>query len=103
MMLIYGVVMVLLTVFGSMYLVFVDAAKGNLWRDLGVILQTAECTVLGFLMMNHYLVGNVALYMYCKDEFFNGEKSPLEVGDKFAGAGDYVFLPLDEEKNHTIV
>ncbi|XP_060215224.1 uncharacterized protein LOC132642020 [Lycium barbarum] len=98
MMLLSWLMMGLMVVCGSMYLVMVGAAKGNEWRSLGVILQTMQSSVMGLLMMNQYLVGNVVLYMYCKD--FNGEKMPLEIGDKFAGAGEYVSLPLDDEKNN---
>ncbi|MCD7468654.1 hypothetical protein HAX54_007046 [Datura stramonium] len=102
MMLIHGLLMGFIVVWGSIYLVLMDPVKGNRWRSLTVILQTLQNSVLGFMMMNQYLVGNVALYMYCND--FNGENLPMEIGVKSAGAGEYVSLPLDdEEKNHAIV
>ncbi|XP_009597433.1 uncharacterized protein LOC107774872 [Nicotiana tabacum] len=95
----FGLVLFGLIGGGSMFLVIVSAAKGHQWRSLGVILQTAQCSVMGYLVMSQFLVGNVVLYMYCKD--LNGEKLPLEIRDKFAG--EYVSLPLDEEKNHATV
>lgn len=101
-MLSYKLLMGMLVISGSMVLVILDAAEGNQWRSWVVILHTALCSVLGFLMMNYYLLGNVATYVYCKD--FNGENSPLEIGDKFAGASEYVSMPLDDdEKNQAIV
>ncbi|XP_009770449.1 uncharacterized protein LOC107820788 [Nicotiana tabacum] len=95
----FGLVMVGLIGGGSMFLVIVSAAKGQQWRSAGVILQTAQCSVMGYLGMSQFLVGNVVLYMYCKG--LNGEKLPLEIRDKFAG--EYVSLLLQEEKNHAIV
>ncbi|KAH0753543.1 hypothetical protein KY290_023813 [Solanum tuberosum] len=94
-MLSYGLLMGLLVVTHSIISVMVGVAQGSLMAIMVV--------VVGSLMMNHYLLGNVALYMYCKDEFFNGEKSPLEIGHKFTGASEYVSMPMDDEKNHAIV
>ncbi|WMV27924.1 hypothetical protein MTR67_021309 [Solanum verrucosum] len=54
--------------------------------------QVMQCTVLGTLGMNQFLVLNVVLYMYCKD--LEDEKLSFED----------VSVPLDkEEKNHNIV
>ncbi|KAG5603502.1 hypothetical protein H5410_024994 [Solanum commersonii] len=75
--------------------VMVGVAQGSLVAIFGV--------VAGSFMMNHYLLENVALYMYCKDEFFNGEKLPLEIGHKFTGASEYVSMPMADEKNHATV
>ncbi|KAM3359096.1 hypothetical protein P3S68_022029 [Capsicum galapagoense] len=100
-MLIYVLLLGSLVAFGSMVLVILDAAEGNQWRSFGVISQTVLYSVLGFVVMNYYLLGNVATYMYCKD--FNGEKSSLEIGNKFTGASEYVSMPLGGEKNHAIV
>ncbi|KAK4376637.1 hypothetical protein RND71_002933 [Anisodus tanguticus] len=84
----YGLVILIIVVNGSRFL-----GKGNQWRSLAVILQTALSSVMGFMIMNQYLVANVVLCMYCKD--FNGEKL---IGDKFAS--EYVSLLVDDEKNH---
>lgn len=85
----------LLVVTHSRASVMLGVAQGSLVAIIGV--------VAGSLLMNHYLLENVALYMYCKDEFFNGEKSPLEIGHKFTGASEYVSMPMADEKNHAIV
>ncbi|KAH0674878.1 hypothetical protein KY285_022679 [Solanum tuberosum] len=85
----------LLVVTHSRVSVMLGVAQGSLVAIIGV--------VAGSLLMNHYLLENVALYMYCKDEFFNGEKSPLEIGHKFTGASEYVSMPMADEKNHAIV
>lgn len=95
----YGLSMGMLVVCHSIFLVVVGVADAN----LVVVFVIVQCLVVGFLLMNYYLLENVALYMYCKDEFFNGEKSPLEIGDKFSGASKLVFMPMDDEKNHVTV
>ncbi|KAF3623389.1 putative pentatricopeptide repeat-containing protein, mitochondrial-like isoform X1 [Capsicum annuum] len=93
----YGLVIALMVVGCSMFLVSVDAAKGDQWRSLAVILQTVLGSVFGYVLMNQYLVVNMVLCMCCK-ELNNDEKLALETG------GEYVYLPLDEEKkNHAIV
>nr|XP_033512465.1 uncharacterized protein LOC108945451 isoform X1 [Nicotiana tomentosiformis] len=94
----YGLSMGIMMVCGSMFLVNVGAWKGNQWRSFAVILQTALVSVMGYLIINQYLVANVVLYMKCKD--LNCEKLPSETGGEFAG--EYVSLPLEEEKNHAI-
>ncbi|XP_075096165.1 uncharacterized protein LOC142174276 [Nicotiana tabacum] len=93
----YGFSMEMMMVCGSMFIVIVGAAKGNPWMSLAVILQIALVSVMGYIMMNQYLVANVVLYMKCKD--LNGEKLHSETGGEFV-AGKYVSLPLDEQKNH---
>ncbi|KAJ8569982.1 hypothetical protein K7X08_006559 [Anisodus acutangulus] len=93
MMLLHGLLVGIMVVCGSMFLVLVGAGKGNQWRSLAVILQTAQSSVMGFMIMNQYLVANVVLYMYCKD--FNGENL---IGHKFAN--EYVSLLVDDENNH---
>ncbi|XP_009780424.1 uncharacterized protein [Nicotiana sylvestris] len=90
-----GLSMGIMMVCGSRFLVIADAAKGNQWRSLVVILPTALISVMGYLMMNQYLVANVVLYMKCKD--LNCEKLHSGTGEF---AGEYVSLPLDEEKDH---
>ncbi|OIT26038.1 PREDICTED: uncharacterized protein LOC109215741 isoform X2 [Nicotiana attenuata] len=87
----YGLSMGIMMVCGSMFLVIAGAAKGIQWMSLGVILWTALVSVMGYLMMNQYLVANVVLYMKCKD--LNCEKLHSETSDF---AGEYVSLPLDE-------
>lgn len=96
----YEFLMGLMVLGYSIILVVVGIDNGS---SLVVIFVTMQCSVVGFLMMNYYLQGNVALYMHCKDEFFNGEKSPLEIGDKFIGASEYISMPMDDDKNHAIV
>uniref|UniRef100_A0A3Q7GGW3 Uncharacterized protein n=1 Tax=Solanum lycopersicum TaxID=4081 RepID=A0A3Q7GGW3_SOLLC len=81
-----GLLMGLLVVTHSIIPVAVGVARGSLVVILAV--------VAGSLMMNYHLLKNVALYMYCKEQFFNGEKLLLESGDKFTGANEYV----DNEK-----
>ncbi|XP_049404658.1 uncharacterized protein LOC125868098 isoform X1 [Solanum stenotomum] len=77
----YGMpLMGLLVVTHSIVSVMAGVAHGSL---VAIVVAVA-----GSFMMNHYILENVALYMYCKDEFFNGEKSPLEIGDKFTGASE---------------
>nr|XP_016435567.1 PREDICTED: uncharacterized protein LOC107761799 [Nicotiana tabacum] len=93
----YGFSMEMLMVCGSMFIVIVGAAKGNQWMSLGVILQTMLVSVMGYIMMNQYLVANVVLYMKYKD--LNCEKLHSETGGEFV-AGKYVSLSLDEQKNH---
>ncbi|KAG5603501.1 hypothetical protein H5410_024993 [Solanum commersonii] len=62
------------------------------WQSFSVTSQVMQCTVLGTVAMNQFLVLNVVLYMYCKD--LEGEKLSFED----------VSVPLDEEeKNHNIV
>ncbi|KAM3304281.1 hypothetical protein P3S67_015313 [Capsicum chacoense] len=87
----YGFVIVLMVVGSAMFLVCVDAAKGDQWRSQAVMLQTVLGSVLGYVLMNQHLVANMVLYMYCND-LNNDEKLSLETG------GEYVSLRLDEEK-----
>ncbi|MCE2055927.1 hypothetical protein HAX54_043751 [Datura stramonium] len=94
----YGLLTVLMVVCCAMFLVLVGAAKGEQWRSSGVILQTVLSSVMGYVLMNQYLVANVVLYMYCKKGDLNGEQLSSEIA-----AGEYVSLPLDEEKNHVTV
>ncbi|MCD7456812.1 hypothetical protein HAX54_033295 [Datura stramonium] len=75
MMLIHGLLMGFIVVWGSIYLVLMDPVKDS------------AGPVLGFMMMNQYLVGNVALYMYCND--FNGEEF-ADASSQVTGTGEYV-------------
>ncbi|XP_016481061.2 uncharacterized protein LOC107802129 [Nicotiana tabacum] len=93
----YGLSMGIMMVCGSLFFVIMGVAKGNKWRRLDVILQTALVSVMGYLMMNQYLVANLVLYMKCKD--LKGEKLQSETEGEFAG--EYLSLPLDE-KNQAI-
>ncbi|KAM3304303.1 hypothetical protein P3S67_015335 [Capsicum chacoense] len=82
----YGLVMGAMVIGTNIVFVLLGAAKGDRWRSSYVISQTVQCTVLGTLAMNQFLVLNVVLYMYCKD--LKGEKLSFE----------YLSLPLDDEK-----
>ncbi|XP_060212312.1 uncharacterized protein LOC132639952 [Lycium barbarum] len=68
----------------SMYLVTMGTAKGE------QMLQMLESSVMGYVMMNQYLMGNAVLYMYCKD--LNDETLPFEIGDEFGN--EYVSLNM---------
>ncbi|KAJ8569981.1 hypothetical protein K7X08_006558 [Anisodus acutangulus] len=85
----YGLVILIIVVNGSRFLVNMGAAKGHQWRSFWVILETALFSVLGYVLMNQYIMANTVLYMYCKD--LNVENLPLETG------GEYVSLPLDQD------
>ncbi|XP_060212311.1 uncharacterized protein LOC132639951 [Lycium barbarum] len=87
----YGLTMGGMVIGTNVVFVLLGTMKGGKWRSFSVISQTVQCSVLGSLAMNQFLVLNVVLYMYCKD--LKGEKLPFE----------YVSLPLDDEKNHAIV
>ncbi|MCE2055926.1 hypothetical protein HAX54_043750 [Datura stramonium] len=88
----YGLVIGAMVIGTNVVFVLLGAAKGNNWRSFSVTSQIVQCTVLGALGMNQFLVLNVVLYMYCKD--LNGEKLHFE----------YLSLPLeDDEKNHDVV
>lgn len=72
--------------------VLLGVGKDDHWRSFSITSQVMQCTVLGALGMNQFLVLNVVLYMYCKD--LEDEKLSFED----------VSVPLDkEEKNHNIV
>ncbi|XP_055806167.1 uncharacterized protein LOC129874819 [Solanum dulcamara] len=71
--------------------------KGEQWRSFRGILLPLLCSVMGYILMNQYIVVNVVLYMQCKE--LNGEKFSSEIV-----AGEYVSLPFEEdEKNHIVV
>ncbi|KAM3359074.1 hypothetical protein P3S68_022007 [Capsicum galapagoense] len=75
----YGLAIVLMVVGCSIFLVSVDAAKGDQWRSQAVMLQTVLGSVLGYVLMNQYLVANMVLYMYCK-ELNSDENLVLQTG-----------------------
>ncbi|XP_059316001.1 uncharacterized protein LOC132066815 [Lycium ferocissimum] len=102
MMVLYGFMMGFMMVGGSIIFVIAGAAKGNqLITSFGVMFQIMQSSLMGYVMMNQYLVGNVVLYMYYKD--LNGENLPSEIRDVLASK--YISLPLDldDENNHGIV
>ncbi|CAN4124537.1 unnamed protein product [Withania somnifera] len=75
----YGLTMGCLVGGGSMFLVSVGSDKGRSF--VVIILQILECSVMGYVMMNQYLMGNAVLYMYSKD--LNDEKLHFEISDEF--------------------
>ncbi|XP_059315572.1 uncharacterized protein LOC132066239 [Lycium ferocissimum] len=85
-MLFYGLVVV--GTVGGSYLVTMGTAKGEQWTFLS--LQMLESSVVGYVVMNQYLMGNAVLYMYCKD--LNDEKLPFEIEDEFGN--EYVSLNM---------
>ncbi|KAK6788468.1 hypothetical protein RDI58_012266 [Solanum bulbocastanum] len=88
----YGLMLGAMVIGTNVVFVILGVGKGDHWRSFSVSSQVVQCTVLGTLGMNQFLVLNVVLYVYCKH--LKGEKLPFE----------YVSLPLDEEeKNHNIV
>uniref|UniRef100_M1DZ35 Uncharacterized protein n=1 Tax=Solanum tuberosum TaxID=4113 RepID=M1DZ35_SOLTU len=88
----YEIVIVWMVVWCAMFL-----ARGEQWRSFTGILLTAFTSVMGYILMNQYLVANVVLYMHCKE--LNDEKLMSETA-----AGEYVSLPVEEEeKNHDVV
>ncbi|KAK6788467.1 hypothetical protein RDI58_012265 [Solanum bulbocastanum] len=88
----YETVIVWMVVLCAMFL-----ARGEQWRSFAGILLTACTSVMGYILMNQYLVANVVLYMHCKE--LNDEKLMSETA-----AGEYVSLPVEEEeKNHDVV
>ncbi|PHT33743.1 hypothetical protein CQW23_25543 [Capsicum baccatum] len=76
----FGLAIVLMVVGYSIFLVSVDAAKGDQWRSLAVMLQTVLGSVFGYV-----LVANMVLYMYCKD-LNNDENLAFQTG------GEYLLL-----------
>ncbi|KAG5603500.1 hypothetical protein H5410_024992 [Solanum commersonii] len=88
----YEPVIVWMVVWCAMFL-----DRGEQWRSFRGILLTAFTSVMGYILMNQYLVSNVVLYMHCKE--LNDEKLMSETA-----AGEYVSLPVEEEeKNHDVV
>ncbi|XP_015074967.1 uncharacterized protein LOC107018894 [Solanum pennellii] len=88
----YGLSLGAMVIGSNVVFVILGVGKGDHWRSFSVTSQVVQCTVLGTLGMNQFLVLNAVLYMYCKD--LEGEKLSFED----------VSVPLDEdEKNHNIV
>ncbi|KAH0674876.1 hypothetical protein KY285_022677 [Solanum tuberosum] len=88
----YEIAIALMVVWCAMFL-----ARGEQWRSFTGILLTAFTSVMGYILMNQYLVANAVLYMHCKE--LNDEKLMSETA-----AGEYVSLPVEEEeKNHDVV
>ncbi|WMV27923.1 hypothetical protein MTR67_021308 [Solanum verrucosum] len=88
----YESAIALMVVWCAMFL-----ARGEQWRSFTGILLTAFTSVMGYILMNQYLVANVVLYMHCKE--LNDEKLMSETA-----AGEYVSLSVEEEeKNHDVV
>uniref|UniRef100_A0A0V0HAL7 Putative ovule protein n=1 Tax=Solanum chacoense TaxID=4108 RepID=A0A0V0HAL7_SOLCH len=88
----YEPVIVWMVVWCSMFL-----ARGEQWRSFTGILLYAFTSVMGYILMNQYLVANVVLYMHCKE--LNDEKLMSETA-----AGEYVSLSVEEEeRNHDVV
>ncbi|XP_049404660.1 uncharacterized protein LOC125868098 isoform X2 [Solanum stenotomum] len=70
------------------------------WWSILMVMATMMWWILASSGIRELLMKNVLLYMYCND--FNGGKLTLEeIGGKFAD--EFVYLPLDDEKNHAIV
>ncbi|XP_004239094.2 uncharacterized protein [Solanum lycopersicum] len=88
----YGLSLGAMVIGSNVVFVILGVGKRDHWRSFSVTSQVVQCTVLGTLGMNQFLVLNVELYMYCKG--LEGEKLSFED----------VSVPLDdEEKNHNIV
>ncbi|KAF3620290.1 hypothetical protein FXO38_32445 [Capsicum annuum] len=69
------------------------------WWITPLVMCSMAWWILASQGMRQFLMENVLLYMYCKD--CNGEKLPLEIEGK--PADEFVYLPLDGEKNQVVV
>ncbi|XP_055806178.1 uncharacterized protein LOC129874830 [Solanum dulcamara] len=80
MILFYGLAVGGMVVGGCMFLITITTSrsKGD-QRSILVIFQILQSSIMGYVMMNQFIVGNAMLYMYCKD--LNDEKLPFDIGD----------------------